>query len=109
MGDPLTATLPLPQNAHTVSVRFGTAPQLGGIQTPVNAIAFNIAKNFDNGVTRFQLRIDPPELGRVDVKLDMSVEGRVQAQIHQEEVIFRHSAVGLRSSSQEISSYSSSH
>ena len=45
------------------------------------SVAFNIARNFDNGVTRFQVRIDPPELGRVDVKLDMTVEGRVQAHL----------------------------
>ncbi len=78
-GDPLT--LPLAQNAHNVSIRFGTSPQLGNVQTPVNTIAFNIAKNFDAGNTRFQIRIDPPELGRVDVRLDMSVEGRAQAHL----------------------------
>ena len=80
-GDPLTVALPTAQNAHNISVRFGTAPQLGNVQTPVNTIAFNIARNFDNGINRFQLRIDPPELGRVDVKLDMTVEGRVQAHL----------------------------
>ena len=48
---------------------------------PVNTLAFNIARNFDNGVNRFEIRIDPPELGRVDVKLDMTVEGRVQAHL----------------------------
>lgn len=81
VGDPLTVALPTAQNAHNISVRFGTAPQLGSVQTPVNTIAFNIARNFDNGINRFQLRIDPPELGRVDVKLDMTVEGRVQAHL----------------------------
>lgn len=81
-GDPLSTTAPVVQNAHNVSIRFGMSPQLGANgQTPVNTLAFNIAKNFDNGVTRFQVRIDPPELGRVDVKLDMTVEGRVRAHL----------------------------
>ena len=81
-GDPVTTTLPLAQNSHDVSIRIAMPTQPGAsAQTPVNTLAFNIAKNFDNGVTRFQVRIDPPELGRVDVKMDMTVEGRVQAHL----------------------------
>ncbi|MGI9413626.1 MAG: flagellar hook-length control protein FliK, partial [Hyphomicrobiales bacterium] len=81
-SDPATAALPLAQNSHTISVRFGASPVPGpSAQMPVNTLAFNIARNFDNGVNRFEIRIDPPELGRVDVKLDMSVEGRVQAHL----------------------------
>jgi len=81
-SDPATSTLPLAQNSHTVSVRFGGSPLPGAApQVPVNTLAFNIARNVENGVNRFEIRIDPPELGRVDVKLDMTVEGRVQAHL----------------------------
>ena len=81
-SDPATPTLPLAQNSHTVSIRFGASPLPGSTpQMPVNTLAFNIARNVENGVNRFEIRIDPPELGRVDVKLDMTVEGRVQAHL----------------------------
>ena len=81
-SEPASSTLPLAQNSHTVSVRFGASPLPGSApQMPVNTLAFNIARNVENGVNRFEIRIDPPELGRVDVKLDMTVEGRVQAHL----------------------------
>lgn len=40
-----------------------------------------IIRRFDGGATRFELRLDPPELGRVDVRLEVSRDRRVSAVI----------------------------
>lgn len=81
-ADALSGTLPTAQNASTVSMRVGVSPHTGQpVHLPANTIAFAIARNVENGVSRFQIRIDPPELGRVDVRLDMSVDGRARAHL----------------------------
>jgi flagellar hook-length control protein FliK len=49
-----------------------TAPQL-----PINAIAAHISSQFVHGNRRFDIRLDPPELGRVDVRLRISRDGTV--------------------------------
>jgi len=44
-------------------------------------VAREIVRRFEGGSTRFELRLDPPELGRVDVRLDVSRDHRVSAVI----------------------------
>lgn len=44
-------------------------------------VAREIVRRFDGGNTRFELRLDPPELGRVEVRLDVSRDHRVTAVI----------------------------
>ena len=44
-------------------------------------MAFEIARQVQQGVSRFQIRLDPPELGRIDVKLDMDQAGQVNAKL----------------------------
>ncbi|MBF0678867.1 MAG: flagellar hook-length control protein FliK [Devosia sp.] len=44
-------------------------------------IAFEMARQVDGGNTRFQIRLDPPELGRIDVKLDIDANGQVNARL----------------------------
>lgn len=44
-------------------------------------MAFEIAKQVQQGVSKFQIRLDPPELGRIDVKLDMDQSGQVNAKL----------------------------
>lgn len=44
-------------------------------------VAHEIVRRFDGGATRFELRLDPPELGRVEVRLDVSRDHRVSATI----------------------------
>ena len=38
-------------------------------------------RKFDGGNTRFELRLDPPELGRVEVRMEVSRDHRVTAVI----------------------------
>src|SRR5690606_31084022 len=35
-------------------------------------VALQISRSVQNGADSFQIRLDPPELGRVDVKLDIA-------------------------------------
>ncbi len=59
-------------DAHQASVRaFPAAHQ----------VAREIVRRFERGATRFELRLDPPELGRVEVRLDVSRDHRVTAVI----------------------------
>lgn len=44
-----------------------------------NQVALQISRSVQNGTDSFQIRLDPPELGRVDVKLEIAHDGRVSA------------------------------
>jgi flagellar hook-length control protein FliK len=45
------------------------------------AFAARMAKRFNDGSTRFQLRLDPPELGKVDISVAISRDGKAQAKL----------------------------
>lgn len=47
----------------------------------VAALASRMARRAADGSTRFQLRLDPPELGRVDVRLHIDAEGVARAHL----------------------------
>ncbi|MET1412007.1 flagellar hook-length control protein FliK [Roseibium sp. HPY-6] len=44
-------------------------------------VAAEIVRNLKNGQTRFQMRFDPPELGRVDVNMRVGADGGVHAHL----------------------------
>lgn len=50
-------------------------------QTPAREIAINMARNLGNGTNRFEIRLDPAELGRIDVRMEVNADGRVQAHL----------------------------
>lgn len=54
--------------------------------TPAAAgtLAAQIAAKFQNGERRFEIRMDPPELGRIEVKLQVGNDNRVQAMLSAE-------------------------
>ncbi|MGE3143819.1 MAG: flagellar hook-length control protein FliK [Hyphomonadaceae bacterium] len=49
--------------------------------SPSAQVAQQIVRRIENGATRFELRLDPPDLGRVDVRLELSRDHRVTALI----------------------------
>jgi flagellar hook-length control protein FliK len=53
--------------------------QAGHATLPTDQIAVTIARQFRQGTNRFEIRLDPPELGRIDVRLDLSHGGRATA------------------------------
>lgn len=44
-------------------------------------IAVEIARSIQNGISRFEIRLNPPELGRVDVRIEMDNSGNVLARL----------------------------
>ena len=48
---------------------------------PVNALGLHIASQAKAGNKRFDIRLDPPELGRIDVRLDVGRDGAVNTHI----------------------------
>ncbi len=69
-----------PQNSSAVLVRVGTLPgQTQPSQVPNTAIAMQMNKNIQKGISNFEIRLDPAELGRVDVKMEISTDGRLTA------------------------------
>jgi len=47
--------------------------QTSGRQVNIPGVAFEIVRQFRGGMQRFEVRLDPPEMGRIDVR--MEVEG----------------------------------
>jgi flagellar hook-length control protein FliK len=64
---------------HDVSAQVQVAPQT---PTPdVNSLAVDIAARSQSGAKEFQIRLDPPELGRVDVRLSIDATGKAEAHL----------------------------
>jgi len=77
-GDPTIATSP---PTLTVNVQANAAPpgpaSANTPHVPVGALAVHIATQANNGARRFEIRLDPPELGRIDVRLNVARDGQV--------------------------------
>lgn len=65
-------------NLSEVTLQFSRARM---VQTPAKDIAVQIAKHLSGGVNRFDIRITPPELGRIEVKLEIAESGRISAHL----------------------------
>jgi flagellar hook-length control protein FliK len=57
-----------------------TAPSLP-TAVPVAGLAVAIAAQSQAGNSRFEIRLDPPELGRIDVRLDVDRNGHVTSRL----------------------------
>jgi flagellar hook-length control protein FliK len=54
------------------------------IPAPSTQVAVQISRAVQNGASRISVQLNPPELGRVDVKLDIGFDGRVLAVVSAE-------------------------
>jgi chemotaxis protein MotD len=82
------AALPLQQPAQTASTQSfaAPAPQLNvavaaNNMVPVSGLAVDIALKAAAGNSRFEIRLDPAELGRIDVRLDVDKHGQVTSHL----------------------------
>jgi hypothetical protein len=48
---------------------------------PIAGLAVEIVARSQDGSKRFEIRLDPPELGRVDVRLDVDQAGKVTSRL----------------------------
>lgn len=70
------------QQQFTVTAAGPTASaQAASVPVPVNGLAVDIATRAAAGNTSFQIRLDPAELGRIDVRLDVDKHGRVTSHL----------------------------
>ena len=70
------------QTPATATVRIGTLPgQSQPTQVPAMAIALQISRNLQKGINRFEIRLDPPEMGRIDVRMEVRRDGHVMAHL----------------------------
>ena len=75
-----------PQQAARVDIVAAPRVVQAGYQTSqqqlnLPQLAFELVRQVNDGNTRFQIRLDPPELGRIDVKLDIDKAGQVNARL----------------------------
>ncbi len=69
------AAKPAPITAATTTAAAGARlPSL-----PIQNIAVEIGHHFQAGQNRFRIKLDPPELGRIDVRLSISRDGHVSS------------------------------
>lgn len=71
-ASPLAAMSPL------AALRVDTAAEAA---IPVAGIAVEIVARANEGSKRFEIRLDPPELGRIDVRLDVDTAGKVTSRL----------------------------
>jgi flagellar hook-length control protein FliK len=48
---------------------------------PLNGLAFEIAASARSGKSRFEIRLDPADLGRIDVRIDVDRNGQVTSHL----------------------------
>lgn len=80
---PAAAQADAPQQADVATTPrvVQTGYQTSQQQLNLPQIAFELSRQVGDGNTRFQIRLDPAELGRIDVKLDIDSTGQVHARL----------------------------
>ncbi len=83
--EPQNVPQPQTQSARVDAVAAPRVVQTGyqtsQQQLNLPQIAFELARQTTEGNTRFQIRLDPAELGRIDVQLDIDPSGQVNARL----------------------------
>lgn len=87
--DTETTNTPLPQTHQPVATDVASltaanpraATLMAQTPVPVSGIAVEIAVQARAGNNRFEIRLDPPELGRIDVRLDVDQDGNVKSRL----------------------------
>jgi flagellar hook-length control protein FliK len=68
-------------DAASVAINNPRTPLMAASAVPLSGIAVEIAAQARAGNNRFEIRLDPPELGRIDVRLDVDREGNVKSRL----------------------------
>ena len=76
-ADPSQATT----TTNKVDGRVGAFERLANAEIPSRTVAIAMMRGADRGNTHFEIRLDPPELGRVDIRMSVGRSGQVQAQL----------------------------
>lgn len=53
-------------------------------QVPLDAIAVQIARRFEQGISKFEISLHPADLGKLDISINVADDGRIQAVLRAE-------------------------
>jgi chemotaxis protein MotD len=67
-------------SASTATAQL-TATAATSAAVPLSGLAMEIAASANSGKTRFEIRLDPAELGRIDVRIDIDRHGQVTSHL----------------------------
>jgi len=70
-----------PQSADAPMRLALSAPGVAPEPASMDALALRIAAKSADGESQFQIRLDPPSLGRIEIHLNMDSQGNAQAQL----------------------------
>jgi flagellar hook-length control protein FliK len=71
----------VPTTVTPVQAQLAAVRATSDAAVPVDGLAVEIAARAKSGKTRFDIRLDPPELGRIDVRLDIDSQGKVTSHL----------------------------
>jgi flagellar hook-length control protein FliK len=78
----LSHAAPAAHHASAASApQAATNPVPAPTPVPIAGLAVEIAARASAGKNRFEIRLDPPELGRIDVRLDIDKHGHVTSRL----------------------------
>ena len=85
-ADPNAQAAVLPQQLSTTAAATATTDKFTVAQAsdgavPLSGIAVQIAASVQSGKTRFEMRLDPADLGRIDVRIDVDRNGQVTSHL----------------------------
>ncbi len=70
------------QSSAAATAAAAAAPMAApATPVPIAGVAIEIAAQALSGKNRFEIRLDPPELGRIDVRLEIDNEGHVKSRL----------------------------
>lgn len=72
---------PVQTHAANLTAIPVTAAQAANTPVPLNSLAADIALRAAGGNSRFEIRLDPAELGRIDVRLEVDKHGNVMSHL----------------------------
>jgi flagellar hook-length control protein FliK len=74
---PVSANSPVPTTATPAAAAPATPSPSSSAAVPMSGLAIEIAARAAGDEKSFQIRLDPPELGRIDVQLNVDASGHV--------------------------------
>jgi flagellar hook-length control protein FliK len=85
-ADPNAQAAVVPQQLSTTAPATAatdkfTVAQANNGAVPLSGIAVQIAASVQSGKTRFEMRLDPADLGRIDVRIDVDRNGQVTSHL----------------------------
>jgi len=77
----LTLATPLASPLQSIWQAAPERAEASDQAVPIAGVAVAIMSRAEDGLRRFEIRLDPPELGRIDVRLDVDNSGKVTSHL----------------------------